>query len=430
LFVVSVGIDTPEIFAGREANMNSRCVRIAAALTVLLGLSCLNLAAFGSWSNRPLAVACAVAKPSILQEDTTTIRANAAGSGRRELTYAWTASGGKISGTGDTAAFDAINLAPGKYTVTVTVSDKKHQASCSIDITVLKRNHPPTVACEPAATVSEGESVTLNATASDSDDDPLTYSWDIDGERLAATGPQISFGAEGRKPGTYNARVGVRDGEATATCATRVTVQERAKPTIECLTTTMDVASGGSIELRVRSADPNGGKLTYSWSSNGGTLTGRGETAIFNAAGVGAGTYRVNATASNPRGGKASCSMMMNVSEDVSLTRHDCGYFAPGNARLDGCAKIILDSLAMRMKSDPKLRANIIGYTDRSSLERSERNLGEDRARAAADYLEKQGVEASRLMITNGGTNNPVSQKTTEAGRALNRRVEIELSVR
>jgi outer membrane protein OmpA-like peptidoglycan-associated protein len=410
--------------------MKSRSAELVAGLSVLLVFCCLALAAFGWGRNELPTVTCAVAQPSILQGDTTTIRANAANPKRKKLAYAWTASGGKISGTGDTAAFDATGLAPGKYTVTVTISDKKHQSSCSSDVIVRKRNHPPTVTCEPAVTVAQGESVTLNASASDPDNDPLTYSWDIDGDRLAAAGPQITFGSEGRKPATYNAGVSVSDGEATMACSTKVTVQEGAKPVIECLTSTMDVASGRSIELRARATDPSGAELTYAWSSNGGTVIGRGETATFNAAGVGAATYTVTATVNNGRGGKTSCTMMVNVSELVSLARHDCGYFAPGNARLDGCAKIILDVVALRMKSDPKLRANIIGYTDRSSLEKSERNLGEDRAKVSADYLQGQGVEASRLTITNGGMNNPVIPMNAAAGQRLNRRVEIELSVR
>jgi outer membrane protein OmpA-like peptidoglycan-associated protein len=82
------------------------------------------------------------------------------------------------------------------------------------------------------------------------------------------------------------------------------------------------------------------------------------------------------------------------------------------------------------MKSDTKLRANIIGYTDSSSVERSDRDLGENRAKAVADHLEKQGVEASQLTLTNGGTNNSVIPKTMATGQKLNRRVEIELSVR
>jgi outer membrane protein OmpA-like peptidoglycan-associated protein len=47
-----------------------------------------------------------------------------------------------------------------------------------------------------------------------------------------------------------------------------------------------------------------------------------------------------------------------------------------------------------------------------------------------ADYLVSQGVETSRMTITDGGANNPVGDNKTAAGRTLNRRVEIELSVR
>jgi outer membrane protein OmpA-like peptidoglycan-associated protein len=47
------------------------------------------------------------------------------------------------------------------------------------------------------------------------------------------------------------------------------------------------------------------------------------------------------------------------------------------------------DDLAVRMKNDPKLRANIITYTDDSRL-RTKRALGEKRAKAVW-YLQKQG---------------------------------------
>jgi OOP family OmpA-OmpF porin len=81
------------------------------------------------------------------------------------------------------------------------------------------------------------------------------------------------------------------------------------------------------------------------------------------------------------------------------------------------------------MKNDPKLRANVIGYTDDSRLETRKKALGEARAKAVAAYLEKQGVEASRLSVTDGGANNPVGDNKKVAERKLNRRVEIELSV-
>jgi outer membrane protein OmpA-like peptidoglycan-associated protein len=388
--------------------------------------------AFGTRRNDAPKVSCAVAKNTILQGDTTTVRANAVDPDQDALTYTWTATGGKISGTGETATFDAANLAPGKYTVSVAVSDGKHTVDCSTEITVLKRNLPPTATVEPpSATITQGESVNLRCAASDPNNDSLTYSWTVNGQPLAAAGPQVTFGSEGRSPGDYTIACTVSDGEATANASSRVTVKERIipnqPPTIECLTTTMDVASGSSIELRAKASDPDGDKLAYTWTSTGGAVSGSGETATFNAAGVKAGSYTVNVTVNDGRGGKASCSMTVNVSERLSVTKEKCGFFAPNGARVDNCAKAILDDLAVRMKNDPKLAANVIGYTD--IREKSNKTLGEKRAKAVAAYLEKQGVEASRLKTTNGGINNPAGDNKTAVGRKLNRRVEIEITV-
>jgi outer membrane protein OmpA-like peptidoglycan-associated protein len=391
--------------------------------------------AFGTRRNDPPTVSCAVAKNSILQDDKTTIRASGVDPDGDRLTYAWTTSGGKLSGTEDTATFDASNLAPGKYTVTATVADpKKHQATCSADITVLKRNIAPTASVEPSSfDITQGDTVNLRCNASDGNNDPLTYKWTVNGQSLAAEGAQITFGSEGRNPGNYDVQCAVSDGEASASASSKGTIKQRIipnkPPVIECQTTTMDVASGGSIELRAKASDPDGDKLNYSWSTTGGVVAGSGDVATFNAAGVTAGSYAVTTTVDDGRGGKASCSMTVNVSERISVTKDKCGYFAPAKTRVDNCAKAILDDLAVRMKNDPKLRANVIGYTDDSRLETRKKGLGEARAKAVAAYLEKQGVEASRLSVTDGGINNPVGDNKKVAGRKLNRRAEIELSV-
>jgi outer membrane protein OmpA-like peptidoglycan-associated protein len=386
-------------------------------------------------SNDPPTVSCAVSDASILQGDTTTIRANAVDPEGARLTYSWSASGGKITSDEDTATFDATGLAPGTYRVTGTVRDKKNEVSCSSEITVLKRNQPPTASVEPSSfSVVQGGSQNLRCIGNDPNNDALTYSWSVNGERLAAAGPQITFGSEGRAPGAYKVVCEVSDGEesASASSSGTVTMKPNKPPTVECLTTTLDVASGSSIELRARASDPDGDQLTYTWSATGGTVRGRGETATFNAAGVSAGSYTVTVTVQDSRDGKSSCTMTVNVSERISVTKEDCGYFRHGAARVDNCAKAILDDIAVRMRNNSSLRANIIGYTDNSPYETSgsRKDLGERRAQAAADYLESQGVNASRMTITNGGTNDPVGDNSTEAGRKLNRRVEIELSVR
>jgi len=384
----------------------------------------------------PPSVTCSAARPSIIQEETTTIQAKATDPDGAGLTYSWTASGGaKVSGSGDSVTFDSTGLAPGKYVVTVTVFDGKHKADCATEVTVIQKNRTPTAMVEPSTfSVTQGESANLRCNSSDPDNDPLSYAWSVDGQKLAAAGPQIAFGSEGRKPGTYTVTCTVSDGKLSASASSKGTVRERIipnqPPTIDCLTTTMDVASGGTIELRAKAADRDGDKLNYSWTATGGAVSGSGETATFNASGVKAGSYSVTATVDDGRGGKASCSMTVNVSERISVTKDKCGYFAIGKARVDNCAKAILDDLAVRMKNDPKLRANIIGYTDDSSTEKRAKALGEKRAKAVSDYLQKQGVEASRLTVTDGGPNNPVGDNKKAAGRTLNRRVEIELAVR
>jgi len=271
----------------------------------------------GTRRNDPPTLTCSSANASILQADTTAIRANAVDPDGDKLTYKWSTSGGKITDKNDTATFDATGIAPGKYTVSVTVADKKHQASCSTDITVLKRNIAPTAKVEPATfSLTQGESQDFRCIGSDGNNDPLAYSWSVEGQKLAAAGQQITFGSEGRKPGNYTVNCTVSDGEASASASATGTVKERIKPNqppkIECLTTTMDVASGGSIELRAKATDPDGDKLNYSWTASGGAVNGSGETATFNATGVRAGSYTVTVRVDDGRGGNASCSMTVN----------------------------------------------------------------------------------------------------------------------
>jgi outer membrane protein OmpA-like peptidoglycan-associated protein len=382
----------------------------------------------GTRRNDPPTVSCAVSPTSIKQDETAAVRVSALDPDGDDLIYTWTSSGGRLTGSGDTVTFDATGIAPGEYTITATVSDGKHDVPCTASITVIKKNEAPTVTCQPTSTsIIVGEDATVRASASDPNNDSLTYSWTVNGERLAATGPSVTFGSAGRQPGSYTITATVSDGELTATCSCAVTVREKPNrpPTIECLTSEVDVAADETVQLRVRASDPDGDSTTISYSTTGGRISGSGETATFNAAGLRAGSYTVTATVNDGRGGRASCTMTVYVSQKITL-----GGFRTGRPRLDNVAKAALDDLAVQMQSDPRLRANIIGYTDNSRTETRATQLGARRAQAAADYLQEKGIDASRLTVTDGGTNNPIGDNSTAEGRELNRRVEIILSVR
>jgi outer membrane protein OmpA-like peptidoglycan-associated protein len=194
-------------------------------------------------------------------------------------------------------------------------------------------------------------------------------------------------------------------------------------PTIECLTPTADIESGGTTQLRVRAVAERA-TPTVTYAATGGTVTGAGESSTFDGTGLSAGTYTVTATVDNGRGGRASCTMAVNVSQKINVPG-----FAETRFRVNNVAKAILDNVAVQLKNDPRLRATVSGYVDGYRREARVKGLGLKRAQAVVDYLVSKGIEASRLTATDGGVST-IADSKTEAGRKENRRAEILVSVR
>jgi outer membrane protein OmpA-like peptidoglycan-associated protein len=72
--------------------------------------------------------------------------------------------------------------------------------------------------------------------------------------------------------------------------------------------------------------------------------------------------------------------------------------------------------------------ATVVGYTDSVGSEDYNKQLSLRRAQAVVDFLVAQGVPAQRLQAQGMGEANPVASNATDAGRQLNRRVEILVS--
>ncbi len=86
-----------------------------------------------------------------------------------------------------------------------------------------------------------------------------------------------------------------------------------------------------------------------------------------------------------------------------------------------------LDNLISTMKSHPDYKWEIAGYTDSKGSKRYNMNLSRERAQSVVDYLTRKGVERSSLKIVAYGEENPIATNATSEGRAMNRRVEINL---
>lgn len=86
-----------------------------------------------------------------------------------------------------------------------------------------------------------------------------------------------------------------------------------------------------------------------------------------------------------------------------------------------------LDGLATLLKSHNEWTVTLKGYTDNSGQAAKNLQLSKDRAASVKAYLVNKGVSASKIQSFGYGSANPVASNATLAGRAKNRRVEIEL---
>jgi OOP family OmpA-OmpF porin len=99
-------------------------------------------------------------------------------------------------------------------------------------------------------------------------------------------------------------------------------------------------------------------------------------------------------------------------------------------ARLNNICKARLDEVALRMRQDPNLDAQVIGYTDSTGSADANQRLSEQRAEAVREYLvQRHGIDATRITTEGRGSADPVASNDDDAGRRQNRRAVVILSV-
>jgi OOP family OmpA-OmpF porin len=113
------------------------------------------------------------------------------------------------------------------------------------------------------------------------------------------------------------------------------------------------------------------------------------------------------------------------TSEKVSYSAD--AFFDFDKAVLKPAGKASLDDLVSKLK-DINLEVIIaVGHTDSVGTDAYNQKLSVRRAEAVKAYLQSKGVEANRVYTEGKGEKQPVADNKTAAGRAKNRRVEIEV---
>ena len=100
--------------------------------------------------------------------------------------------------------------------------------------------------------------------------------------------------------------------------------------------------------------------------------------------------------------------------------------FATGTATLTQSSRFILDEVAATLNDNPTINVEVSGHTDNTGGRKLNERLSQQRADAVRNYLVSKGVSGDRMTAKGYAWDRPVASNATRAGRALNRRTELD----
>ena len=109
--------------------------------------------------------------------------------------------------------------------------------------------------------------------------------------------------------------------------------------------------------------------------------------------------------------------LRLDVPSDIS--------FDVGRADIKSNFAPVLDRFAQSLNQHATTSVRIVGHTDSSGSDAINNPLSVNRAASTRDYLTSRGISSQRISIDGRGSQQPVSDNSSDAGRARNRRVEI-----
>jgi outer membrane protein OmpA-like peptidoglycan-associated protein len=86
-----------------------------------------------------------------------------------------------------------------------------------------------------------------------------------------------------------------------------------------------------------------------------------------------------------------------------------------------------LNSVSTVLRKYNQTLVDVYGHTDSTGSDSYNQALSQRRANSVANYLISGGVSPQRLIATGIGESRPIASNSSDAGRAQNRRVEIQI---
>jgi flagellar motor protein MotB len=118
-----------------------------------------------------------------------------------------------------------------------------------------------------------------------------------------------------------------------------------------------------------------------------------------------------------------------SANDDATYLRQTNGvlmrvFFASGGRSIvrpdDGLSRLANEAMNAQ-------QIRITGYTDNLGKASTNSALAQQRAEAIRNHLVKSGISAERILMSWTGATDFMAENTTEKGRAMNRRVEVQM---
>jgi len=115
------------------------------------------------------------------------------------------------------------------------------------------------------------------------------------------------------------------------------------------------------------------------------------------------------------------------MGDNITLNMPGHVTFATDSSDLNPAFFEVLRSVGKVVKEFDQTIVEVAGHTDSTGSESHNQSLSERRAGTVSQYFQSRGISGQRMITVGMGETLPVADNRSEAGRQVNRRVEITM---
>lgn len=311
----------------------------------------------------------------------------------------------------------------------------------------------PTASCSVQPTeVMVGEPITATVTANNfNPKHTVTYSWSGNGGQVTGKDTTANIDTNNAAPGSYTVTAHVTDPKAKtnneASCTANYTIKPlppKNPPTMSISASPSELTPGGTVTLSANCTSPDGVPVSVAnWTSTAGNVSGTGNTATLNTAGLPPGPVTVSATCTDSRNLAGQASTQVTIQNpppppvdkalEARLALHSV-YFPtaqptpkdPTAGLLPSQQKILLNlatDFKKYMQAKPDARITLEGHADHRGTAAFNQALTERRVARVKSFLVENGVPESAIDTKALGKENNLT--TDEVKQSINQNPDL-----